>query len=106
MASTYIPIASAIGNTNTTIYDPFTTAGATQAIISSLTFCNTTTSDITIDVFVDLATDIYLCDDKLIPAKGNVDWTGLIIINGSTQNLVAIGSASGVHVLGGALENA
>jgi hypothetical protein len=104
--STYIPIAAVIGNTNTTIYDPFTTAGATTTIISSLTFCNTTTSDITIDVFIDLGTDAYLLDDKTIPAKGNVEWTGILIINGATQNLVAIGSVAGVHVIGGALENA
>ena len=104
--STYISIAAVIGNTNTTIYDPFTTAGATTSIISCLTFCNTTTSDITIDVFIDLATDTYLLDDKTVPAKGNFQFTGIIIINGATQNLVAIGSALGVHVIGGALENA
>lgn len=106
MSTTPVQIAAAIGVANTDLYDPFVSAGATWGMIVALHFCNTTSADITIDVFLDMATDLYLCDDKVVPAKGNLDWTGIVTVDAGTEILKGIASASGVHVLGTVMENA
>lgn len=105
--STPIPIDAVILDSNTTLYDPFITSGATVGMLITMHFVNRHTADVTIDVFLDKATDIYICDDKVIPAKGNVDWTGIIPINDGATLLKAIASVTSVvHVSGCVMENA
>jgi len=105
--TTPVQIASVVLGTATIIYNPFVTAGATLGMLVYLNFVNTSTSDVTLDCYIDMGTDIYILDDKTIPAKGNVEWSGVITIDAGTEDLVCIAStASVVHVTGSVIENA
>ncbi len=109
MATTPQKINAAIGATNTTLYTAFTAAGATRALIVSLHMVNTTVGDISVDLFTDDGAGAgirFIADDKVVPAKGNVDWTGIIVIDTSAHRLRGIGSAAGVDIQGCAMENA
>lgn len=105
MATTPQAVAAAILTSNTTLYDPFVAAGATRGMVIYLHFCNTTTADITVDCFIDTTVDKYILDDKVIPAKGTVSWSGIITMATATDLLVAIASATGVDVTGTVMEN-
>lgn len=107
MATTPVPIDAVILNSATTIYDPFVTLGATLGMLVSMHIVNTGSSDVTVDIYIDKATDIYIADDKTVPAKGNLDWTGIVVINSASTNLVAIASTTSVlHITGCVMENA
>jgi hypothetical protein len=107
MASTPQPIAAVVLDSATTIYDPFVASGATRGMLIYLNFMNTGTADVTVDCYIDKATDIYILDDKTIPGKGNVEWSGCITMDTATDLLRAIASVTSVvHVTGTVVENA
>ena len=105
MASVMQQIAIAVGTTNTTIYDPFTDATKERATLIHLNFCNTTGAAITVDVFIDLATDVYIVKTLSVPATGQVSWSGAITVDANTENIVAIASGAGVDVSGTVVES-
>lgn len=108
MASTSQKITAHVGNTATDLYT-FPTSGPTRARCFTLTFCNTTAADITLDVWVRNSGDtdsFYLCDDIVVPAKGQYQWSGAIVLSSNPEKVRAQASAVGVDVLGEVLENA
>lgn len=105
MASVMQSISIAIGTSNTTLYDPFVDGTKERATVIDLELCNTTTADITVDIFIDKATDVYLADDLTVPAKGTAHWRGAKTIDDAAHILKAIASAVGVDCTGTVLES-
>jgi hypothetical protein len=110
MTTTPQQIAITVATSATDLYAAFVGAAPpTRAMITSLNFCNTTTSDITIDVWLEPAgggVNIHLYDDVVVPAKGVLEWRGLIVLDASTEKIQAQASAAGVDCLGAVMENA
>ena len=88
MASVMQQIAIAVGTTNTTIYDPFTDATKERGTLIHLNFCNTTAAAITVDVFIDLATDVYIVKTLSVPAIGQVSWSGAITVDAGGKKVL------------------
>jgi len=99
------PIAVAIGVTNTTLYDPFIDATKERGTLIFLHLQNTTLADITVDIFIDMATDVYITDDLVVPAKGSVDLVGAWTVDDGTELIKAIASAVGVDASGTVVES-
>ena len=106
MATTPQEVSAAILTTATVLYNPFIAGGATRGLVIYLHFCNTTTADITIDVTLNTTVDKFILDDKVIPAKGTVSWSGCITLATATDSFDAIASATGVDCTGTVMENA
>lgn len=105
--STPQQVAQHVLASNTTLYTAFT--GGTRSMAVTLNFCNTTTADITVDVFLVNAAgsdSFYLVDDLVIPAKGTRQFTGIVVFATAAETLKAIASATGVDILGAVVENA
>jgi hypothetical protein len=108
MATTPQPIQAAIGIAATTLYTAFVAGGATRAMMVSLDLTNTTTSDITVDVYwLDDggANAKYFADDLVVPAKGTASWRGIQVLDAASETIKAIASAVGVDATGCVLEN-
>ena len=107
MASTPEPIEVAIGVTATDLYTAFT-GGASRAWLVSLDLTNTTTSDITVDVYKEVSgpTDYRFGDDLIVPAKGTLSWRGMLTLKTAGDKIKAIASATGVDCVGTVVENA
>lgn len=96
-----------LGTGGTTIYTAFIAGGATRSEFVYLNYCNTTTSDITVDtIFLTTSGSTFITDDLTVPAKGNADWHGMITLNTSGQNIHCVPSAAGVDFAGTFVENA
>lgn len=104
MASVMQQIAVAIAASNTTLYDPFIDPAKERGTLIFLHLVNTTVADITVDIFIDMATDVYIADDLVVPAKGSVDLVGAWTVDAATENIVAIASAVGVDATGTVVE--
>lgn len=108
MASTPEPINAALTVAALTLYTAFVEGAATRGMLVSLDLTNTTTADITVDLYVESAgpVDRRFADDIIVPAKTSVTWRGLITLNTAGQLIRATASATGVDCLGTVLENA
>jgi hypothetical protein len=99
------PIAAAILTTNTNLYDPFIDGTKERGTLICLHLVNTTNADITVDVFIDMATDVFILDDEVIPAKGTVTLTGAWTVDDGAEIIKAIASATGVDATGTVVES-
>jgi hypothetical protein len=109
MATTPQPIHAAILTSNTTLYTAFVGGGATRAMLVFLILTNTTSADITVDVFWENAagsTTRLIADDINVPAKGTETFRGIVSIDTSSEKIRAIASAVGVDAVGTVMENA
>lgn len=107
MASTPQQIAASIVTTGTTGYTAFGAGGATRGELVFLNFCNTTTSDITVDTeLLSSSGSHFITDDLTIPAKGVTTWQGMVTLNTAGQVIYFVPSANGVDVTGTVVENA
>jgi len=98
--STPVKIAIAITASATDLYVPGANVPGEVAVLD---LCNTTTADVTVDVWYAPnggGTLVYLFDDVVVPAKGHVQWTGLLTLDTNGDKLRAQGSATGVDCLG------
>ena len=107
MASTPQPIEAAIGIAATTLYTAFVGA-ATRAMVISIDLTNTTTAQITVDIWVDIGGAVLrlLADDLPIPPKQTLSWRGMATLNAAGELLRAQASAVGVDAVGTVMENA
>lgn len=105
MASVMQPIAIAIGVANTTLYDPFIDATKERGTLIFLHLVNTSASDITLDIFIDRATDVYIAKTLLVPTLGYIDLVGAWTVNADTDLIKAIASATGVDATGTVVES-
>jgi len=109
MASTPQPIQVAVGVGVTALYTAFVGGSATRAMLVSLDLTNTTTGDITVDVYWRDAADAvsrYFADDLVVPAKGIASWRGMQTLDAAGEAIKAIASAAGVDATGTVIENA
>jgi len=108
MASTPQTINAAVLASATDLYTAFVGA-ATRAMLVSLDLCNTTTSDVTIDVWYEASgggTLRYFAKTFTVPAHGSITWRGMQVINAAGDKWRAQASATGVDALGAVIENA
>ena len=74
--------------------------------VISIYFCNTTSGDLTFDLYVDDGgggTDYYIYDDQSLPAKATFEHTGKIVV-ADEDHLCMAGSGSGIDVVVSYLE--
>ena len=84
----------------TTFYTAFTNA-ASRAMLVSMTLTNTTSSDITVDIWYEnsgATTLTYLAKTKTVPALGNMTWSGMDVIKSSSDKWRIQASATGVDL--------
>lgn len=97
----------AILTTNTTLYTAFV-GSATRAMLVSLDLTNTSSADITVDVWWESAdglTTRKIADDLSVPAKGSQSWRGIMTFIASSEKLRAIAAATGVDAVGTVMES-
>jgi len=106
MASTYQQIEGAGAASLTTVYTAFTGGSATRAEFCFINFCNTTAADITVDMVFQRtdATQRFILDDATVPAKGVLQWSGLVVFDAALELLRLQFSATGVDFVGAVLE--
>ena len=107
MASTQQQIESALTTSMATLYTAFV-GGATRASLVSLDLCNTTIADIMVDIVMERAdaTQRFLIDDGVVPAKGTLSYRGMVTMDASSEKIRGRASATGVDVNGTVVENA
>lgn len=110
MASISQPINIAVGNTATTLYTAFVSGTATRAQLVAVNLCNTTSSDITVDVWWENAaasSTKYIGKTVTVPALGTASLTSpfMGVINTASDKWRAQGSAAGVDCVGAVVEN-
>lgn len=109
MASTAVPINGEVTNAATTLYTAFVVGGATRGQLVSLDLQNKTTSEITVDVWIESAGAIVrlLADDLPLRPKAHAAWRGMAVLDTAGQLIRAQASvASSVDALGAVVENA
>lgn len=109
MASAPVQISAAVLASATTLYTAFVDGGATWAILSSLDFCNTGTTDITVDVWYEnsgASVTRYFAKTLTVPAKGVASYRGMQTITTSGDKWRAIASATNVDCTGTVTESA
>lgn len=105
MASTSKAVNVAITGSATDLYS---NPGSVTAQLVSLNLTNTTTSDITVDVWfapTGGGTLVYLADDLTVPAKGEAAWAGMGVSSASGDKWRAQASAVGVDCIGAVVES-
>jgi hypothetical protein len=80
-------------------------------MLVSLDLTNVTTSDVTVDVWVDTdgagGANRLIADDLVVPAKGVASWRGIAVLDSPGEMIRAqASSADSVHAVGAVLENA
>lgn len=83
------------------------TRGGDHDVVYALNFCNTTTADITLDVYeldADGSTKHYLLKAAVVPLQGVLQWTGACILDAASETVKALASATGVDCNGAYLE--
>lgn len=109
MASTMIPINAEVTNAATTLYTAFQVGGASEADLVSIDLQNKTTSEITVDVWIESAGAVVrlLADDMPLRPKAHAAWRGLVTMITAGQLVRAQSSvASSIDALGAVRENA
>lgn len=104
--STPQQIQAAIGITETALYTAFTST-ATRGQLGYLSICNTTGSLLSVDVYYKNSagsTSRYLINNAYIPANGQLDWRGLLVLSTAGESINAIASDVGLDALGAVLE--
>jgi hypothetical protein len=108
VASTPQTINVAVGAGATDLFTAFV-AAASRGMLVALHFCNTTTADITVDVWhrdAGNTTSRFLMDDETVPAKGTLNWSGMVTLAAAGEKIRAQASGAGVDCLGTVIENA
>lgn len=106
MITTPIPLNVAITVAALDIYTAYTGTPASAAVIS-LDLTNTTSADITVDLWKRNAADsasYYVADDLVVPAKGTASWRGILPFTVSGEKLRGSASATGVDLTGSVME--
>jgi hypothetical protein len=109
MASTPIPINAEVTNAATTLYTAFVVGGATFAQLVSLDLQNKTSSEVTIDVWIESAGAVVrlLADDLPLRPKAHASWRGVAVLATAGQLIRAQASvAVSVDAIGTVVENA
>jgi predicted secreted protein len=99
------PVATAIGTSATTLYAPFIDSTKERGTLIFLNLANTTTSDVTVDIFITTTPNTYIASSLLVPAKGNVVLSGAWTVNSTASLIKAIASATGVDASGTVVES-
>lgn len=108
MATTPQKIATSVTTSTTTLYSGFVAGGASRGMGVSLNFCNTSTADINLSVWLEVgASTLYLCKTFPVPAGGMIGWgKGMVVIDASGDKIRASASTNGIDCLGAVVENA
>ena len=102
-------ISVAVLASATTLYTGFTGGAATRAELCSLDLCNTTTGDLTIDLYYENSgggTTRYFAKTMTVPALGTISYKGLQTIAATGDKWKAIASGTGIDATGTVVENA
>lgn len=109
MASTTQPINAEVTNAPTTLYTAFVVGGATRGQLVSLDLQNKTSSEITVDVWIESAGVVIrlLADDMPMRPKAHAAWRGMCVLDTAGQLVRAQASvATSIDALGAVVENA